>query len=103
MFVVPMCAMTVLYVLIALSVRRSGSCPGTPAATAQTVAEPQEMMSMASYRRATSRRARSERVETHPSQRQVSSRRTITRLLGMMMIIIMIFVVVVVAVVVVVE
>ena len=35
LFVAPMCAMTVLYVRIALTVRRSGHSPGTPAVTSR--------------------------------------------------------------------
>lgn len=57
LFVVPMCAMTVLYIRIALTVRRSGSSPGTPAVTSR-VDEIPPMMSTTSppriLRRATS-------------------------------------------------
>jgi len=51
LFVVPMCAMSVLYVRIALTVRRSAttaSSPGTPAVVTSRVEETPAMMSMTS-------------------------------------------------------
>jgi len=47
LFVAPMCAMTVLYIRIALSVRRSGNSPGTQVVTSRT-GEPPVTMSMTS-------------------------------------------------------
>jgi len=79
LFVVPMCAMTVLYIRIALAVRRSGSSPGTPDVTSRAGKSP-AMMSMTSYAGGAS--CRQPRDETHLSQPHINSRRTITRLLG---------------------
>ena len=95
LFVVPMCAMTVLYVRIALTVRRSESSPRTPAVTSHGDETP-AMMSMTSYGRGIetiSSAAQTECIEKHSSQRQVNSRRTITRLLGIVIVIVIIIII----------
>jgi len=80
LFVVPMCAMTVLYVRIALAVRRSGHSPETPDVTSRDGKPPITIMSMTSY--AGGQSTRVTRSEMQISQPNINSRRTITRLLG---------------------